>query len=103
MERQFILTLTISESERNIQSVMDVKKNNMCKTIIIEGATYKKATVRKDLLSLELGVPVGLGHIMRYDENKSFPYRWKDDGDEVFEIFYQGEWQEAESIDWDFS
>ena len=29
MERQFILTLTISESERNIQSVMDVKNKHM--------------------------------------------------------------------------
>jgi len=56
--------------------------------------------IRADLISQNLGIPVGTGHIPKEDEKNKFKFRWVND--EIFEIFYKGKWQEAESIDFDF-
>lgn len=69
----------------------------MCKTTIIEGVEYKKATIRKDLLKEQVAVPVGKNY---YTSPEPRPYRWKDD--EEFEIFLNGAWHLSESIDWEF-
>lgn len=57
-------------------------------------------TVRKDILDMKLGVPVGNFH---YSDNKPLPYRWSDEQDGKFEILYKGRWQEAYSIDFEFN
>ena len=71
----------------------------MSKTTIIEGREYNKAKVRKDLLEEQVAVPVGKNY---YSSPEPLPYRWKDDGDEEFEIFINGKWHLSESIDWEF-
>lgn len=61
--------------------------------------------IRPDLLAKELGVPVGLGH---YRLPEPLEYRWvngagfPDDDGEEFQVLLDGEWQEAQSIDFDF-
>lgn len=54
--------------------------------------------IRKDLLEMSLGVPVGNTY---YWEDAPLEYRWVDDT--RFEVKYNGEWQEAESMDWEFN
>lgn len=52
--------------------------------------------IRKSILNEGLAVPIGDKHASpSYD----LQYRWKDD--ETFQVFYLGEWQDAESIDFD--
>lgn len=62
---------------------------------------YDRCTVRKDLLKLGLGVPVG---DFFYYSKEPLPYRWinEDSEDETFQVFYRGNWLEAHSIDFDF-
>lgn len=57
----------------------------------------KLAFKRKDLND-DTGIPVGDEFV--YDRGL-YPYRWSDDNS-LFEIKHNGEWKEAESIDWDF-
>jgi hypothetical protein len=57
-------------------------------------------TVRKDLLEKELGVPVG---DVYYSEAESLPYRWSGEEEDKFEVLYEGKWQEAYSIDFEFN
>lgn len=68
--------------------------------IKVDGFNYPVAKVREDLVAQDLGIPVGLGHLLREEEENPFAYRWT--GDDIFEIHYKGEWQEAESIDFEF-
>lgn len=58
------------------------------------------AVKRKDLPDDD-GIPVGDGFV--YDRGL-YPYRWRqtDTNDAVFEIKHNGEWKEAESVDWGF-
>jgi hypothetical protein len=69
--------------------------------VMIEGFYYPQAIVRPDLIEQELSVPVGEEH---YGSPEPLPYRWKDmdTDDEQFQIYLNGKWQDAESIDWDF-
>ena len=52
---------------------------------------------RKDL-SDDAGIPVGDEFVT---DRGVYPYRWNDE-DTLFEIKHNGEWKEAQSIDWDF-
>jgi hypothetical protein len=78
----------------------------MSKLVTIDGFQYPLAVVRADILEDELSVPVGSGH---YDSPEPLPYRWFDPEDDVtiepdndFEVYLNGKWQSAESIDFDF-
>jgi len=65
-----------------------------------EGVDTKKlAWVTADILANRLAVPIGDSKF--YGLKEPLPYRWVDD--ETFQVFYSGEWQEAQSIDWDFT
>ena len=59
------------------------------------------ATIRKDLQQEELGVPVGEKY---YHGSEPLPYRWinEEKDDEQFQVFFEGEWVEAYSIDFDY-
>jgi len=57
----------------------------------------KFAKMRTDLWNGRLSVPVGESYFL---SQKKVPYRWI--GDETFQVFYKGKWQEAQSIDWEF-
>lgn len=57
----------------------------------------KYARVREDILNDNLSVQVGNNF---YGNKGKRPYRWI--GDETFQVFYKGKWQEAQSIDWEF-
>lgn len=65
-------------------------------------ATFTEALgyckVRKDLVKKGLSVSIGNKYCHPLQELK---YRWSED-DTVFQVFYLGEWQDAESIDFDF-
>jgi hypothetical protein len=56
--------------------------------------------IRKDILEEELGVPVG--DIFYYD-SAPIPSRWINEGqaNEEFQVFFNNEWLEAYSIDFD--
>lgn len=54
--------------------------------------------IRKSILDKGLAVPIGDKHASPYYD---LQYRWLND-DEQFQVFYLGEWQDAESIDFDF-
>ncbi len=54
--------------------------------------------VRKDLQKQNLRVPIGIWY---YSGSYPLPYRWLKD-DEGFQVFYNSQWQDAESIDFDF-
>lgn len=56
-------------------------------------------SIRKDILERGLGVPVGF----YYASGKQlYKYRWTGKGAEVFQIWYRGKWNTAESIDFEF-
>lgn len=57
----------------------------------------KYARIREEIWLENLSVPVGDGF---YGSRIKLPYRWI--GDETFQVFYKGKWQNAESIDWEF-
>jgi hypothetical protein len=63
-----------------------------------DGSPYPLAWVRPDIIEKGLAVPVG---VLYYGGGKPLPYRWFNE--ETFEVCYMGAWQEAQSIDWDFS
>lgn len=58
---------------------------------------YSKAVVRKDLTEPYLGVPVGDGY---YFGSNPLKYRWVTE--RCFQVYLDGKWQEAISLDWDF-
>ena len=70
-------------------------------TIKVNGINFPAARIRQDLLDREQAVPVGDGY---YSSKESIAYRWKDLGldTEQFQVHLNGEWQDAESIDFDF-
>jgi hypothetical protein len=55
--------------------------------------------VRKDLLKKGLCVPIG--DVDYYCGEEPLKYHYTED-DEIFEVFFCGKWQEADSIDFDF-
>ena len=55
-----------------------------------------KAFIRKDLIQLELAVPVGNFY---YFSTESLLYRWVGD---LFQVLFKNKWRNSESIDWDF-
>lgn len=56
-------------------------------------------TVREDLIEQELAVPIGDEF---YCDTAPLLYRWRNN-DADFEVFYNGKWQEAYSIDFEFN
>ncbi len=59
------------------------------------------AVVRKVILSEGDQVPLAEGDTY-FGESYPLQYRWKDGGDDVFEVMYNGKWLEAYSIDFEF-
>lgn len=59
--------------------------------------TYKQAWIRADIVEKGLAVPVGDKF---YGLREPLSYQWLND--ETFQVFFEGSWQEAHSIDWDF-
>lgn len=57
-------------------------------------------TVRKDLLKKGLCVPIG--DTAYYCGKEHLEYRYIGEDDEIFEVFFEEKWQEAESMDFDF-
>ena len=64
----------------------------------VDGIEYNTVQVRPDLLKAKESVPVGDGF---YGKEQRLPYRWFNE-DEDFQVYLDGKWQEAESIDFDF-
>jgi len=69
--------------------------------ITIDGIEYSQVKIREDLIEDELSVPVGKGY---YSKPDPLPCRWVNEGeqDEAFEVYLNGKWQEAMSIDFDW-
>ena len=59
----------------------------------------KKCRLRADLI--EQGLSINLNGQLLSD-SRELEYNWLDDGSDYFEVFFGGEWIEAESIDFDF-
>lgn len=57
----------------------------------------KLVKLRKDLLKKGIKVPVGN---IYFFGNEKLNYRWL--CDDIFQVFYDKEWLDAYSIDWDF-
>jgi len=58
--------------------------------------------VRPDLVAKNLRVPIGGGYPLNAtNEKRPILYRWLN-GDEDFQVFVNGEWQEAQSVDFEF-
>lgn len=71
---------------------------NIFKKTKVEGILCPMARVRQDLINERFGVPVGGG---TYFDKKPVPYRWINDT-EKFQVFLDGAWEDAESIDFEF-
>lgn len=78
----------------------------MSNTKNIDGFNYPLAVVRPDLLKDKMEVPVGDDY---YGLPEPLPYRWTNPEDDVseesddnFEVYLDGKWQGAVSIDFDF-
>lgn len=69
------------------------------KTVTIDGFRYHKAKLRKDLLEKSIAVPIGKNY---YTSSKPLPYRYVGKDAMDFEVYLNGSWQEAESIDFEF-
>lgn len=54
-----------------------------------------KARIRKDLRNQGIGVPIGNTH---YNSELPLCCKWVND---TFMVYYNNQWLEAESIDWD--
>lgn len=59
-------------------------------------STYEQACIRADVIGHGLAVPVGDKY---YGLIEPLSCRWVDE--ETFQVFYEGQWQEANSKDWD--
>ena len=59
--------------------------------------TKKFCKLRQDLINKELGAPVGDSF---YNSTQPIEYRWLDEID--FQVFLNGKWEDAESVDFDF-
>jgi len=73
----------------------------MSDNIKIRGFNYPSAKIREDILEDKLSVPVGETF---YGLPAALAYRWlnQDEENEQFQVFLNGQWQDAESIDFDF-
>lgn len=60
----------------------------------------KFCTIRGDLV--EQGLMVEIQDGIRISGNASYRYRWTGDDKDQFQIIYNEEWMDAESIDFDF-
>lgn len=60
-------------------------------------------TVRKDLSSKGISIPVGKGY-KSFGQFEKVAYRWRSVGtdNDTFEVRVNGMWQEANSIDFEF-
>lgn len=58
-----------------------------------------KCTIRGDLLDDNLRVPVGDSY---YGDPNPLHYRYLHDDDDGFQVLYQGKWQVAYTVDFDF-
>src|SRR6185369_3865372 len=64
--------------------------------------------VRPELVKKNIRVPVGNTHMDIFYETRPHAYRWlqeefsAENRAEGFQVFYQGRWQDAESVDFDF-
>lgn len=57
--------------------------------------------VRPDLADCGLRIPIGNGsECITEDDYQNFPYRWVDD--DIFQVFFKGEWKNAYSADFVF-
>lgn len=70
---------------------------NKLGTKIVGGETYPLAKIRKDLLQKDTGIPIGKGY---YFLHEPLPYRWI--GDVSMQVYHDGKWKTAESIDFEF-
>lgn len=77
---------------------MKAKIDKIKRLATVDGIVRSIATVRKDLLEEQMGVPVGETH---YSSSEPLPYRWT--RKEEFKVFHNNKWQDAESIDFDFN
>jgi len=58
--------------------------------------------VRQDLVKQELSPPVGY-NMYAPPDNTTYEYRWLELGEEeIFQIFFNGAWVDATSIDFEF-
>ena len=69
------------------------------KTVKIKGFDYKLAAVRPSLIKRDLAVPVGNDY---YLGEEPLPYRYTGEDGEDFQVYLNGKWQSAESIDFNF-
>ena len=63
-----------------------------------------KMQIRQDLKDDNLAVPIEAvnGNLTVYiDPTDPILTRWLNGGDDVFQVFYHGEWWNAYSIDWE--
>lgn len=67
----------------------------------VKGIEYSTATIRKDLLKQELLVPLGENDY--YGWADPLPYRWTGEDGEDFQVYHNGKWKFAQSIDFDFN
>lgn len=65
----------------------------------VDKIEYNSTQVRLDILKNKESVPVGDGY---YGEEQRLPYRWVNN-DEDFQVYLDGKWQEAQSIDFQFN
>ncbi len=64
----------------------NIKHENVCR-------------IRRDLIKKNIGVPVTY-FFLRSD--RPYQYRWTGIGGSVFQVWHRGQWNTAESIDFDF-
>jgi hypothetical protein len=65
----------------------------------INGFNYPLAKVRQDLLDEGTAVPVGRNY---YTSAEPLPYRWTGEDGDDFQVYLNGKWHYAESIDFEF-
>lgn len=66
----------------------------------IKGIEYSTTTIRKDILKQNLRVPVGNDY---YGSAEALPYRWTGEDGEDFQVYHNGKWKFAQSIDFEFN
>lgn len=59
----------------------------------------KKCKIRRDLIQKGLRVPIAHAYI---GTDREYGYRWTGKGGNIFQIWYRGNWNTAQSIDFEF-
>jgi hypothetical protein len=91
--------------------VNDDRNLGECLNTVIKGSAiniwfghYSLVAIRKDLIEKGLGVPVGDAYY--YYDASPLPARWineySDSDNEQFQVFLNGQWLEANSIDFEW-